>query len=47
VGARVNLYLADACALIEFYGRRPGFPARVRSLLENQPATVAVVATTV
>jgi PIN domain nuclease of toxin-antitoxin system len=47
VGARVSLYLADACALIEFYGRRPGFPARVRSLIENQPATVAVVATTV
>ena len=47
MGARVSLYLADACALIEFYGRRPGFPARVRSLLEDEPATVAVAATTV
>lgn len=47
MGDRVSLYLADACALIEFYGERPGFPPALRSILENDAQTVGVVATTV
>lgn len=47
MGARVSLYLADACALIEFYGRRPGFPLSLRSLLEDESGSIAVAATTV
>jgi PIN domain nuclease of toxin-antitoxin system len=39
--------LADACALIDFYIAEPAFPTSLRSLIEEEPASIAVVATTV
>lgn len=47
MGDRLSLYLADACALIAFYGERPDFPLGLRSLLEEEAGSVAVLATTV
>jgi PIN domain nuclease of toxin-antitoxin system len=47
MGHRVSPYLADACALIGFYGLEPGFPAGLRTLIEDDPDQIAVLATTV
>jgi PIN domain nuclease of toxin-antitoxin system len=47
VGARVSLYLADACALIDYQTADPAFPPTLRSLLENERDSIAVGATTV
>ena len=47
MGHRLSPWLADACALIGFYRSAPNFPARIRALIEDDPAEVAVAATTV
>ena len=47
MGHRLSRWLADASALVGFYGSTPNFPARVRALIEDDPVEVAVVATTV
>ena len=47
MGHPVSLYLADACALIGFRRAAPRFPSTLRSLLQDEPDTVAVLATTV
>ncbi len=47
MGHRLTGYLADACALIDFYTADPALPASVRALLEDNASEVAVVATTV
>lgn len=47
MGHRLSRWLADACALIDFYTSDPALPAGVRALLENEPADVAVCATTI
>jgi PIN domain nuclease of toxin-antitoxin system len=47
MGDWMSLYLADACALIDFYGERPSFPSDLRLLLEDEFSSVAIVATTV
>lgn len=41
------MWLADACALIDFYTGDPDCPATLRSLLETGTPDVAVLATTV
>lgn len=46
MGYRVKLYLADACALIGFHGAAPRFPLDLRSLMDDRPERVAVLATT-
>jgi PIN domain nuclease of toxin-antitoxin system len=43
----LSLYLADACALIDFYTEEPNFPADLRSLIEDATASIAVLATTI
>ena len=43
----MSRWLADACALIDFYTADPALPASVRSLLESGTTDVAVAATTV
>jgi PIN domain nuclease of toxin-antitoxin system len=40
-------YLADACALIDFYTADPSLPGSLRSLLADNAPEVAVAATTV
>lgn len=40
-------YLADACALIDFYTGDPALPTSLRAVIENETPKVAVVATTV
>lgn len=40
-------YLADACALIDFYTGDPAFPPAVIRRFETTPETIAVAATTV
>ena len=47
MGHRLSRWLADACALIGFYGSAPDFPAGVRALLESRSGEVAVAATTI
>ncbi len=47
MGDRLTLYLADACALIDFYTDDPDLPAGVASLFENETGGIAVLATTV
>lgn len=47
MGHRLSRWLANACASIGFYRSAPDFPAYVRRLLEDQPADIAVGATTV
>ena len=47
MGHRLSAYLADACALIDFYTADPTLPASVRSLLQDNASEVAVAATTV
>lgn len=43
----MSLWLADACALIDFYTADPALPASIRSLFETGTAEVAVAATTI
>ena len=43
----MTLYLADACALIDFYTGDPAFPKPLVRLFEDTPDAVAVAATTV
>jgi PIN domain nuclease of toxin-antitoxin system len=40
-------YLADACALIDFYTGNPAFPQALIRRFEDAPETIAVAATTV
>ena len=40
-------YLADACALIDFYTGDPTFPQHLVRRFEDTPETIAVAATTV
>lgn len=47
MGHRLSRWLADACALIDFYRAAPNFPDGVRALLENEAGEVAVAATTI
>ena len=47
MGDRLSLYLADACAFIDFYRGQPNFPTDLRALLTDAPERVAVLATTV
>lgn len=47
MGHRLSLYLADACALIDFYADRPGAPPDVGALFRDSAASIAVIATTV
>lgn len=47
MGHPLSLYLADACALIDFYTEDPALPPDLRSLIEGQPTAIAVLATTV
>jgi PIN domain nuclease of toxin-antitoxin system len=47
VGDRLSLYLADACALIDFYTEEPAFPRGLRRLIEDRTAEIAVAAVTV
>lgn len=47
MGYPLSLYLADACALIDFYTKEPNFPAGLRHLIEDSAGSIAVVATTV
>ena len=47
MGHRLSLYLADACALIDFYNDTPRLPDWVGDLFEDAPERVAVLATTV
>ena len=47
MGYRLSRWLADACALVGFYRSAPNFPARVRALMEDETAEIAVAATTV
>jgi hypothetical protein len=42
----VSAYLADACALIDFYTGEPTFPAPLRALFESHAPSIAVPATT-
>ena len=41
------MYIADACAVIGFYRQAPRFPAGLRTLMESQTGSIAVLATTV
>lgn len=43
----MSRWLADACALIDFYTADPALPASIRCLFETGTADVAVAATTV
>lgn len=43
----MTLYLADACALIDFYTGDPAFPASLIRLFEDTPEAIAVAAITV
>jgi PIN domain nuclease of toxin-antitoxin system len=43
----LSRWLADACALVDFYTADPALPRGVRTLLENDPSDVAIAATTV
>ncbi|MFO1036915.1 MAG: type II toxin-antitoxin system VapC family toxin [Geminicoccaceae bacterium] len=47
MGHRVRRWLADACALIDFFTADPNFPSTVRQILEVEPESVAVAASTV
>ena len=47
MGHRVSRWLADACVLIDFYTEDPSLPVTVRAILGNEPASVAVAATTI
>ena len=47
MGHRLSAYLADACALINFYTADPTLPAGVHALLQDNASEVAVAATTV
>lgn len=47
MGNRVSRWLADACALIDFYTEEPHLPAKVHSVLADEPGSVAVAATTI
>ena len=47
MGHRLSRWLADACALIDFYTSDLALPSGVRALLENDSADVAVGATTI
>lgn len=42
----MTLYLADACALIDFYTGEPAFPRPLVRLFEDTPEAVAIAATT-
>lgn len=46
MGGRLTLYLADACALIDFYTGEPAFPQPLVRLFEDTPEAVAIAATT-
>lgn len=43
----MSVYLADACALIDFYTSDEGFPARLLDLFERDSADIGILATTV
>lgn len=43
----LSLYLADACAPIDFYTADPDFPIDLRRLIEEETPSIAVAATTV
>jgi PIN domain nuclease of toxin-antitoxin system len=43
----LSLYLADACALIDFYTEEAAFPRGLRGLIEDRTAEIAVAAVTV
>lgn len=47
MGYLVTLYLADACALIDFYTSDERLPSRVRAVMESDVAAIAAAATTV
>lgn len=47
MGHRVSRWLADACALIDFYTEEPDLPARVHAVFADEPGSVAVAATTI
>lgn len=47
MGHRLSLYLADACALIDFYTGYERLSARVAGLFQTAPASCTVLATTV
>jgi PIN domain nuclease of toxin-antitoxin system len=42
----VSAFLADACALIDFYTGEPTFPPPLRALFESRAPSIAVTATT-
>jgi PIN domain nuclease of toxin-antitoxin system len=42
----LTLYLADACALIDFYTGEPAFPRPLVRLFEDTPEAVAIAAIT-
>ena len=44
MGRRLSRWLADACALIDFYTEDPDLPAAVRAIHAGEPASVAVAA---
>ena len=46
MGSRVSAFLADACALIDFYSGASSFPTDLRALFEQRAPRVAVAATT-
>lgn len=47
MGSGVSLWLADACALVDFYTAADDLPQSVRTLIERRTVEIAVVATTV
>lgn len=47
MGYPLSLYLADACALVDFYTGEARLPADLRYLIEDATADIAIVATTV
>jgi PIN domain nuclease of toxin-antitoxin system len=47
MGRRLSLWLADACALIDFYVGAADFPPALRTLIESATTEVGVLATTV
>jgi PIN domain nuclease of toxin-antitoxin system len=47
VGTWLSVFLADACALIDFYTGTPSFPPSLRALFERRAPSIAVTATTV
>jgi PIN domain nuclease of toxin-antitoxin system len=46
MGPFVSSFLADACALIDFYTGAPSFPPHLRALFEDRAPSIAVTATT-